>query len=1139
IFLLLLINQLVLSQWTNQNIVPDYNDLWSTFFADDSTGWIVGSGGFIKKTTNAGNEWILQNSGTDLILKDVHFADKNTGWICGESGLLLKTTNGGTDWFSLMSGTTEHLTDIQFCTSDIGYVSGFGGTILKTTDGGLSWISLNTGTTKDLYAIDFVDELIGYAVGGGGSNQLVLKTTDGGISWIDKSSEIPFPYGYLLAVDFIDADIGFVGSEVYGTVLYKTTDGGDNWVTLYPGSNVILDRSNSKTQFSPYPISMGGINSMYFKDENNGWILSAKGGLDNFIASTTNGGATWETNYFSYSERPFLSIFVTQNGTGWAVGRRGSILLKENDGPNWTILLSGIDYDIYSIHFFNESIGWVGAYRHTWDLSKGPILKTTNGGKIWKTKVENLVTPPVVCVYFFDSLFGFSVGDTRGMMYTTDGGENWTTSYAPTSESFQYNEISFFFINENIGWCSGENYFGNGWVWKSTDGGNTWTDKSDIGGSSVFFINQNVGWVVGDSGILKSTDGGETWTNKSSLAGSYIKFYDSNIGMCVGGESVLVSTDGGETWITKNGPILQAINFNNSTTVWGYTSEGTVYKTTNFGDSWEALNTGLGFGETAFFVNEYTGWVGGMNGTIFKYSVEPPVQPALPVWTNQISVKDAGGTEFSKILTFGQHINATDSLDASLGEYEIPPPPPSSIFDARFNLPTNPQVSSWIDYRDSAETDILWDISFQPGSAGYPITFTWDSTAFPEGTFYLKDRINGSFVNVNMKKQSSYTLTNSGISSLQISFRGLSKTISVIADWNMISVPLITVDMSVNNLFPAAGSPAYIYNNGYLTEDTLSAGTGYWLKFDGAEQIQIYGLTQGDTVSVQEGWNMIGVFEKDIPVSHITSTPPGIITTYYFGYNNNGYYIADTLKSGKGYWIRVTEAGKLNLNGGLLQKAREDRQLFTIIAQDWGRIKIIDNKGKSVTLFAADEKSDLGFYELPPLPPTGIFDARYSSGRLAENLDSKKIIKISSDNYPITIRAEGIDLTVRDIINGELLNTELKNEEELRITNNKITSIEVIGKVTGSLPVSYELYQNYPNPFNPATRIKFAIPKQSQVNLSIYNMLGELVTTLVNRQLNAGYYEYDFKASDYSSGVYIYRLKTEDFIESKKMLLMK
>ena len=287
---------------------------------------------------------------------------------------------------------------------------------------------------------------------------------------------------------------------------------------------------------------------------------------------------------------------------------------------------------------------------------------------------------------------------------------------------------------------------------------------------------------------------------------------------------------------------------------------------------------------------------------MFKYSVEPPPPP---VWSNQILVKDAGGTESSQSLTFGQHIDATDSIDASLGEYELPPPPPTGIFDARFNLPTNPQVSSFIDYRDSTETEIIWTMTFQPGSAGYPITFSWDSTSFPEGTFYLKDRINGSFVNVNMKNQSSYVLTNPVITSLSIIYKGVSSIVDVNDEWNMISVPLLAEDMSLSNLFPTATSLAYGFEGSYVTEDTLVGGKGYWLKFDGNQQVQIYGSRMGDTVPLETGWNMFGAYEEDIPISQITTTPPGIIATYFFGYNN-GYYIADTLNSGQGYWVRVT-----------------------------------------------------------------------------------------------------------------------------------------------------------------------------------------------------------------------------------------
>ena len=349
--------------------------------------------------------------------------------------------------------------------------------------------------------------------------------------------------------------------------------------------------------------------------------------------------------------------------------------------------------------------------------------------------------------------------------------------------------------------------------------------------------------------------------------------------------------------------------------------------------------------------------------------------------------------------------------------------------------------------------------------------------SFPEGTFYLKDRINGSFVNVNMKNQSSYVLTNPVITSLKISYRGVCSSISVSNEWNIISVPLLAEDMALNNLFPTATSSAYGYENGYATEDTLVASKGYWLKFGGSELIQICGSIMGDTVVVKEGWNMIGPFEENIAVTQLTTTPPGIIATYFFGYED-GYHIADTLKSGKGYWVRVTSDGVINLNSGGLFKGGEKDQLAKV-GQNWGKIIITDNEGKSITLYATEEEIESGYLSgLPPLPPTGIFDARFSSGKFVEDLSSVKEILISSESYPISISTEGINITVRDRITGTILNEDLNDGEEIRITNNKITSIEVSGRIIGELPISYELYQNYPNPFNPSTTIKFAVPKE-------------------------------------------------------------
>ncbi len=88
-------------------------------------------------------------------------------------------------------------------------------------------------------------------------------------------------------------------------------------------------------------------------------------------------------------------------------------------------------------------------------------------------------------------------------------------------------------------------------------------------------------------------------------------------------------------------------------------------------------------------------------------------------------------------------------------------------------------------------------------------------------------------------------------------------------------------------------------------------------------------------------------------------------------------------------------------------------------------------------------------------------------------------------------------------------------------------------------PSSFELYQNYPNPFNPTTTIKFSLQKASKVELNIYNILGQKITALITKLMNAGAYTVNFDASSLSSGIYFYELKTSDYSIVKKMELLK
>jgi len=89
------------------------------------------------------------------------------------------------------------------------------------------------------------------------------------------------------------------------------------------------------------------------------------------------------------------------------------------------------------------------------------------------------------------------------------------------------------------------------------------------------------------------------------------------------------------------------------------------------------------------------------------------------------------------------------------------------------------------------------------------------------------------------------------------------------------------------------------------------------------------------------------------------------------------------------------------------------------------------------------------------------------------------------------------------------------------------------------IPTKYELTQNYPNPFNPTTKISFSLPQADVVTLKVYDILGSEVATLVNEKLEAGVYEFNFNASNLPSGAYIYRIQTDNFQSTKKMMLLK
>ena len=356
------------------------------------------------------------------------------------------------------------------------------------------------------------------------------------------------------------------------------------------------------------------------------------------------------------------------------------------------------------------------------------------------------------------------------------------------------------------------------------------------------------------------------------------------------------------------------------------------------------------------------------------------------------------------------------------------------------------------------------------------------------------------------------------------------------SNWNLISIPYLTELKLKSELFPTAVSQAFWYNSTqYVIQDSLEAKKGYWLKFDQIQNSDLCGIrVNSDTINIKQGWNMIGILDKNIPVSQLTTEPQGSLISNFFGYSG-GYIIADTLRPGFGYWIKSSSDGIILLNTPL----RKEGGNVVRVSLDWASITITDALSREMKLYL-NEDADKELFILPPMPPEGAFDIRFTSDLMVENLNNEsRIVSISGAKYPLRIKVGGINLTVKDLISGNLLNELIRDGNDLVIYDTQIDKIIISGNYANEIPTKFNLEQNYPNPFNPNTKIRFSIPKEVQVNVSIFNILGEKVKELKNELMKPGYYDVEFNATGFASGVYLYRIKAGDFVETKKMILLK
>ena len=307
------------------------------FFLNSTSAWLAGDSGLIMKSTDGGNNWIVQYSNQTYKLNDIISADTNYIWAVGTGGKILHSSDGGDNWSEQISNTTYDLRAVFFVDSANGWISGDLGIILRTIDCGINWNAQTTGLSNNIFDIEFINDSTGIAVC---SNNLILRTVDYGLNWTALKDSVDSEIKYfrdITSLCFIDSLNGYILTEWGVARINNTTDGGLTW--------------NALPQLTQVPFG-----NLFFTDQNNGWVVSIYGN----IYHLTDSSATWENQSPRISTLRniydnFWETFFIDENLGWFVGAN-SIIFRTTDGGS-----SFIADNLYADDFFN-SIYFVDQY---------------------------------------------------------------------------------------------------------------------------------------------------------------------------------------------------------------------------------------------------------------------------------------------------------------------------------------------------------------------------------------------------------------------------------------------------------------------------------------------------------------------------------------------------------------------------------------------------------------------------------------------------------------------------------------------------------------------------------------------------------------------------------------------------------
>ncbi len=1092
------------------------------------------------------------------------------------------------------------------------YAGAFGWGVFKSSDGGATWANQKTGMTNTYVRSTLA---LSNNVVFAGTNDGVFKTIDGGVSWALSLATL----NSVRSIAY-DASTNSMYAATFGTGLYKSTDQGASWSpknVTDPVSGETLLHQRVVTVFASNSLYVGGtisdivLGGALFKSVDGGtsWIQVQRSiGIRSSVRSIALNPAAPTTGLIIGTAA--LGVYRSTNaGTSWSnidtTGVANRLLDPQINVVGFTSaeLYAGTDSlgKFYYRGVNDATVGWLvgsglpgppavvntmkvdgttSSLVYAGTEGRG-VYKSSNAGVSWVAQNAGMlgIAGRVVEINGNGNiLLGTEFGD--GIWISSNHASSWVkVDSLSTSNTI----TSFGTTTSPLVLYAGA--YGSG-VFKSTDGGVQWvlTDTSVVSHFvrtlSVHPTNQNQVYAGTGNGVYRTDNGGTTWfavntgipTSTSIRSMAIDKTSPSTLYVGTDSSYMYKTVNGGSNWThltNANGFLPQdifirciTIDFNFPNTLYAGSDSGRVYKSTNAGSTWNLLsrmpstfsvrailmhpnNRKIFFGATfgaGIFVSADSGthWTQFNSGLtdLEVYSLESDNASPLNLYAGTGS-----NGVFHTTYTF---INAPPVL-ASVGNQ-------SAV--------TGQQLLRTISASDpNATIPSLSVIGLPPGasfsdSGNGSARFAWTPTIAQIGAHLL------TFIASDGSLSDSESVTITVLDSSQsttVNFQGE-------AGWNLISVPLIVSDYRKTSLFSTAVSAAFGYHAGYSQRDTLQNGFGYWIKFSSSQFLTMGGtrLTR-DTVNVDQQWNLIGSLTFPFTVANIKPVPPLAIVSPLYGFSSTGgFSVADTVRPGRGYWVKVSQAGKIVLDttSSLMNEGSADTPFRKKSLHDSnppGRLSVVDAHGRERTLyFSSDSNIEAARFDLPPTPPSGVFDARFdtqSSLAIAAEHDGRTeyAIRIVGAEFPLRFSWDVGSENAGWILelvgpSAHLQQFPLHGKGEAIASDGSQTDFKLSVQSGGlrELPAEFVLKQNYPNPFNPTTEIQYGLPSDGFVTLQVFNVLGQVVATLVDGRQTSSYRSALWNAAAEPSGVYYYELRVTDpvtglpkFKEIKKMTLLK